>query len=133
MTQEGFIRQESRKHGIKRTIKIPAIVASAMLQYDKTHAKLKSGVGVFGSFNAFSCFNNDTVDIEIALDYAEEKTFPVPSGSMISMDEIDFQGFNITNLDAGAAVTENKITFTAIYEPPVLREKLTSYKMRGGK
>lgn len=133
MTQEVFLRNESRKKGIKRTIKIPAILASGMLQYDRTHDKMKSGVGVFGVYNAITIMNNDVVDVEIALDYAEEKTYPVPNGSQISIDEIDYQSFNITNLDAGTAVTENKITVMAIYEPPVKRDKVTSYKRWGGK
>jgi hypothetical protein len=133
MTQEVFLRRESRKLGIKRTIKVPAILASGTKQYDKTDAKLKSGIAVFGSFNSVSVFNNDTVDIEIALDYAEEKTFPVPNGSSLSMDEIDYQSFNIVNLDAGNAVTANKITVSAIYEPSLKRDKLSSYKRRGGK
>jgi hypothetical protein len=133
MTQEVFLRKESRKLGIKRTIKVPSIVASGTKQYDKTHDKLKGGIAVFGSFNSVTVFNNDTVDIEIALDYAEEKTFPVPNGSSLSMDEIDYQSFNIVNLDAGNAVTANKITVSAIYEPSLLRDKLTSYKLRGGK
>jgi hypothetical protein len=133
MTQEVFLRNESRKKGIKRTIKIPAIVASGMLQFDRTHDKMKSGVGVFGVYNAITIMNNDVVDIEIALDYAEEKTYPVPNGSQISIDEIDYQSFNITNLDAGTAVTENKITVMAIYEPPVKRDKVSSYKRFGGK
>lgn len=133
MTQEVFLRRESRKLGVKRTIKIPAIAASAMLQYDKTHAKIKSGVGVFGSYNAITIMNNDTVDVEIALDYAEEKTYPVPNGSQLSIEEIDYQGFNITNLDAGTAVTENKITIIATYEPSLLRDKKINYKRRGGK
>jgi hypothetical protein len=133
MTQEAYIRSESRKLGIKRTIKVPAIVASGTKQYDKTHDKLKSGVGVFGSFNAITVFNNDVVDVEIALDYAEEKTFPVPNGSQLSIDEIDYQSLNIVNLDAGTAVTANKITISAIYEPSLKRDKLTTYKRRGGK
>ena len=133
MTQEAYLRTESRKLGIKRTIKVPAILAGATKQYDKTDVKLKSGIAVFGSFNSVSVFNNDTVDIEIALDYAEEKTFPVPNGSSLSMDEIDYQSFNIVNLDAGNPVTENKITVSAIYEPSLLRDKKIDYKRRGGK
>ena len=133
MTQEAYLRTESRKLGIKRTIKVPAILAGGMIQYDKTHVKLKSGIAVFGSFNSVTVFNNDTVDIEIALDYAEEKTFPVPNGSSLSMDEIDYQSFNIVNLDAGNPVTENKITVSAIYEPSLLRDKKLNYKRRGGK
>jgi hypothetical protein len=133
MTQEAYIRKESRKLGIKRTIKVPAIVAGGMKQYDKTHDKLKSGIGVFGIFNAITIFNNDVVDVEVALDYAEEKTFPVPNGSQLSIDEVDYQSFNVINLDAGTAVTANKITISAIYEPSLKRDKLTSYKSRGGK
>jgi hypothetical protein len=133
MTQEVYIRGESRKQGIKRTIKVPIIAAGATKQYDKTHDKLKSGVGVFGSFNAITVMNNDAVDIELVLDYAEEKTYPIPNGSQLSIDEIDYQSFNVVNLDAGTAITADKITVIAIYEPPLLREKFTSYKMRGDK
>ena len=133
MTQEVFIRKQSRVKGIKRTIKIPGIAASKMLQYDRTHDKMKSGVGVFGVYNSITIMNNDTVDVEVALDFAEEKTYPVPNGSQLSIDEIDYQGFNITNLDAINAVTADKITVIAIYEPPLKRDKLTSYKKFGGK
>ena len=132
MSQISLIREESRKRGAKRTIKVPAIVASGMLQYTKDHAKLKGVIRQYGAFNQVVIINNDVVDIQIELDFAENKTYPVSKASSLSIDEITFQEFNITNLDAGAGVTANKITIIASYEAPLIRERLQPKKMLGG-
>jgi len=132
MSQISLIREESRKRGAKRTIKVPAIVASGMLQYTKDHDKLKGVIKTYGAFNSFVCINNDVVDVEVALDFAEGKTYPIPKTSSLSIDEIMYQEFNLRNLDAGAAVTANKITIIASYEAPLIREKIQPKKLLGG-
>lgn len=123
----------SREVGIKRTIKVGGIAAGAVLQYDRNHSKLKQGVREYGSYNAINIVNNDIVDVEIALDYSANKTYLIPDGALINIDEIDYREFDITNLDSGTAVTANKIRVTVIYEAPLERERLKDYKQLGGR
>lgn len=123
----------SKQVGIKRTIKIAGIAAGATLQYDRNSAKLKQGIREYGAYNAINIVNNDVVDVEIALDYSANKTYLVPDGAMISIDEIEYREFDITNLDAGVVVTANKIRVTVMYEAPLERERLRDYKQLGGR
>lgn len=133
MTQVSLIREESKRRGAKRTIKVPAIAAGAMKQYTKDHDKIKGVIREYGAFNAITILNNDVVAIEIALDFTEGKTYPIPANSSITIEEITYQEFNITNMDASAAVTANAITLTLTYEAPLERERFKSFKMVGGR
>lgn len=132
-TQDENVAGRSKQVGIKRTIKVGAIAAGATTQYERNHAKLKQGVREYGAYNAINIINNDIVDVEIALDFADNKTYLVPDGAMISIDEVDYREFDITNLDAGTAVTANKIRVTVMYEAPLERERMRSYKQVGGR
>ena len=128
MTQVSFIREESRNKGIKRTIKLPAILAGATRQYTKNDDKIRGAVKEFGYFNQITILNNGLVDIEVSLDFTEAKTYPVPATSSIALDEVMFQEFNVVNLDAGNPTVVNKITIIASYENPLLREKMKTKK-----
>lgn len=131
--QVSLVEGRSKLVGIKRTIKIPAIGVEAILQYERNHPKLRAGVREYGAYNAISILNNDVVNVQIALDFADNKTYVVPKGALINIDEIDYREFDIENLDDTVAVTANKIRVTVIYEAPLERERLTSFKMLGGR
>lgn len=124
MTQVSLIRKEVRDKGAKRTIKLAAIAASATKQYTKNDPKLKGVIREYGHFNQITVVNNGAIDIQIELDFTENKTYPVPGTSSISLDEVIFQEFNITNLDAGNPTVINKITVIPAYEKSLLREPI---------
>lgn len=132
MTQISFIRTESDKKGAKRTIKLAAIPAASFVQYTKDHAKLRGVIGEYGYFNQVTILNSGAINIEISLDFAEDKTYPVPASSSISIDEVMFQGFNVVNLDAVNPTIINMITVTPSFESPLLREKIKTKKMMLG-
>jgi hypothetical protein len=77
MSQISLVREEARNKGSKRTIKLPAIAAAGVLQYSRDHVKLKGVISEYGYFNQVTVLNNGAVDIEIALDFTEAKTYPV--------------------------------------------------------
>lgn len=133
MTQYSLVEAESKKRGAKRTIKLPAILAGKMLQYTRNHGKLKQVIREFGYFNQLTVINTGAVNIEIALDFTEEKTYPIPATSTISLDEIMYQEFNITNLDGAAATVKDKITVIATYESPLARERMKKFIQIGGR
>lgn len=131
--QVSLVEGRSKLVGIKRTIKIPAIATEATLQYERNHAKLRAGIREYGAYNAISILNNDAVNVEVALDFADNKTYVVPKGALINIDEIDFREFDIKNLDDTVAVTANKIRVTVIYEAPLERERISNFKSLGGR
>lgn len=134
MSQISLVEKESRSKGAKRTIKLAAIAANGFVQYTKNHAKLKGVIREFGYFNQVTILNNGAVDIEISLDYQENKTYPVVATSSISLDEIMFQEFNITNLDAANPTIIDKITVICGFERPLQREEIKTKKtMLGGR
>ena len=137
MGQVSLVREESRGKGAKRTIKLAAIAASGLIQYTKDSVKLKGVISEYGFFNQITVLNNGAVDIEIALDYSEAKTYPIPAASSISLDEVNYQGFNIVNLDAGNPTVIDKITVIPAFERTTLREPMKTkkeiYKDIGGR
>lgn len=134
MTNVSFIREDSRNKGLKRTIKLAAINAGATKQYTKTDAKIKNVISQFGYFNQITVLNNGAVDIEIALDFSEDKCYPVPATSSIALDEVMYQEFNVVNLDGANPTVVNKITVICAHERTLLREQMKTKKemYRGG-
>lgn len=131
--QVSLIREQSKKRGAKRTIKLAAIAAKGMIQYTKDHEKLRNVIREYGAFNVITILNHGSIDIEIALDFVEGKTYPVPNKSSLSLDEVTYQEFNVVNLDAANPTVDNEITVVAIYEPPEVRERMRTHKHIGGR
>lgn len=129
MSQVSLVRLEQRNKGAKRTIKLPAIAAGATKQYAKSHSKLKGVIREYGVFNQMTILNNGAINIEVSLDYADSKTYPVPGNSTISLDEITFSEFNIVNIDTGTTVID-EITVIPAFEPRMLRERIKTKKER---
>ena len=128
MSQISLVREEARGKGAKRTIKLAAIAAAGLVQYTKDHAKLKGVISEYGFFNQVTVLNNGAVDVEIVLDYSEAKTYPIPGASSICLEEVNFQEFNVVNLDAGNATVVNKITVIPAFERTTVREPMKTKK-----
>ena len=124
MSQVSLIREEVRSKGAKRTIKLAAIAAGAFVQYNKDHAKIKGVLNEYGYFNQITVLNNGAVDVEIALDYSDAKTYPIPGASSISLDEVSYQEFNVVNLDGANPTVIDMITVIAGFERTTLREPM---------
>jgi len=116
-------RRESLRKGAKRTIYLPSITAGEFLQYTPDHAKIRGLIRKYGYMNFFSVINNDSVNIQIELDYDRNKSYPVASSSVITVDEVEFLGFNVKNLNSSTNTTANKIIVIVGYEPPIMRER----------
>ena len=128
MSQISLVREEARSKGAKRTIKLAAIAAAGLVQYTKDHVKLKGVISEYGFFNTVTVINNGSIDVEISLDYSEAKTYPVPGSSNISLDEVNFQGFNVVNLNAASPTVVDTITIIPSFEKSLVREKMKTKK-----
>jgi hypothetical protein len=128
MSQISLVREEARGKGSKRTIKLAAIAAAGTVQYTKNHTKLKGVINEYGYFNQITVLNNGAVDVEISLDFTDAKTYPVVGSSSISLDEVNFQGFNIVNLDPVNPTVVDKITVIPAFERITLREPMKTKK-----
>ena len=128
MSQISLVREEARVKGAKRTIKLEAIAALGIVQYTKDHVKLKGVISEYGFFNQITVLNNGAIDVEIALDYSEAKTYPIPGSSSIGLDEVNFQEFDVVNLDAVNATIVNKITVIPSFERTTVRETMKTKK-----
>jgi len=128
MSQISLVREEARGKGAKRTIKLAAIAASGTVQYTKDNSKLIGVISEYGYFNQITVLNNGAVDVEIALDFSDAKTYPIPAASSISLDEVNFQEFNVVNLDTGNATVVDMITVIPAFERTTLREPMKTKK-----
>ena len=128
MSQISLVREEARGKGAKRTIKLAVIAAGSNVQYTKNHSKLKGVISEYGFFNQIAVLNNGAVDIEISLDFTNSKTYPIPGASSIALDEINFQEFDINNLDPINDTVAGVITVVPAFERSTLREKMKTKK-----
>lgn len=128
MSQISLIREESRGKGAKRTIKLAAIAAGGTKQYDYNDAKLRGVIREYGYFNQISVMNNGAIDIEISLDFADAKTYPIAGASSLSLDEVNYQSFNVVNLDAVNPTIIDKITVVCTHERSLEREPMKTKK-----
>lgn len=120
MTQQSLIKNSISG---KRTISLAAITATKMVQYTSNHMKLVSLLKTTGFLTSITVLNNDEINIELQLDYSENKEYFVPSKSSIALTEVHYEGFNIVNLDDAIDSTAGRITVIAGYEMPLSKEK----------
>ena len=119
------LRQEVRRRGYKRTIALKALTAGAMVQYDRNSEDLQPGIKQYGEYNAITIMNlSTTVNLRVNLDYAPEKVYIVPAGSTMTIDEITFQEFDVTNMSGTYGLNADEAWVTVAWEPPLLRERM---------
>ena len=116
-------KRESYRKGGKRTILLPSIEPGDFRQYTHEHPKLSGLVKTYGLFNSITVINNTSADLMIELDYSKEKSYLVVSHSTISVDEVEYLGFNVKNVASDVASEANQCTIIVAYEPGLLRER----------
>jgi len=116
-------KRESYRKGGKRTILLPSIEPGDFRQYTHEHPKLSGLVKTYGLFNSITVINNTSADLMIELDYSKDKSYLVVSHSTISIDEVEYLGFNVRNVASDVASEANQCTIIVAYEPGLLRER----------
>jgi len=116
-------KRESYRKGGKRTILLPSIEPGDFRQYTHEHPKLSGLVKTYGLFNSITVINNTSADLMIELDYSKDKSYLVVSHSTISIDEVEYLGFNVKNVASDVASEANQCTVIVAYEPGLIRER----------
>jgi len=116
-------KRESYRKGGKRTILLPSIEPGDFRQYTHEHPKLSGLVKTYGLFNSITIINNTSADLMIELDYSKDKSYLVVSHSTLSVDEVEYLGFNVRNVASDVASEANQCTIIVAYEPGLLRER----------
>jgi len=116
-------KRESFRKGGKRTILLPSIDPGDFLQYTHEHPKLSGLVKTYGLFNSLTAINNTSADLMIELDYSKDKSYLVVAHSTLVVEEVEYLGFNVRNINADVATEANQCTIVVAYEPPLIRER----------
>jgi len=58
--------------------------------------------------------NGSRLDIEIQLDYV--KSYPIPSGGILNLSNLRYEGFNVKNMSSAAALGADLVIITAEVE-----------------
>ena len=116
-------KRESYRKGGKRTILLPSIEPGDFRQYTHEHPKLSGLVKTYGLFNSITVINNTSADLMIELDYSKDKSYLVVSHSTLSVDEVEYLGFNVKNVASDIASEANQCTIIVAYEPGLIRER----------
>ena len=116
-------KRESYRKGGKRTILLPSIEPGDFRQYTHEHPKLSGLVKTYGLFNSITVINNTSADLMIELDYSKDKSYLVVSHSTLSVDEVEYLGFNVRNVASDIASEANQCTIVVAYEPGLIRER----------
>ena len=116
-------KRESYRKGGKRTILLPSIAPGDFLQYTHEHPKLSGLVKTYGLFNSMTVINNTSADLLIELDFTKDKSYLVVSHSTLGVEEVEYLGFNVYNINSDVATEANQCTIVVAYEPPLIRER----------
>ena len=116
-------KRESYRKGGKRTILLPSIEPGDFIQYTYQHPKLSGLVKTYGLFNSITVINNTSADLMIELDYSKDKSYLVVSHSTLSVDEVEYLGFNVKNVASDVGSEANQCTVIVAYEPGLIRER----------
>jgi len=116
-------KRESYRKGGKRTILLPSIAPGDFLQYTYEHPKLSGLVKTYGLFNTITVINNTSADLMIELDYSKDKSYLVVSHSTLVVEEVEYLGFNVWNINSDIATEANQCTIIVAYEPSLIRER----------
>ena len=116
-------KRESYRKGGKRTILLPSIAPGDFLQYTYEHPKLSGLVKTYGVFNSLTAINNTSADLLIELDYSKNKSYLVVSHSTLGVEEVEYLGFNVYNINSDVATEANQCTIVVAYEQPLIRER----------
>jgi len=116
-------KRESYRKGGKRTILLPSIDPGEFIQYTYEHPKLSGLVKTYGLFNAITVINNTSADLLIELDFSKDKSYLVVAHSTLVIEEVEYLGFNVRNINADVATEANQCTIVVAYEPPLIRER----------
>ena len=116
-------KRESYRKGGKRTILLPSLDPGEFIQYTYEHPKLSGLVKTYGLFNSLTTINNTSADLLIELDYSKDKSYLVVAHSTLVIEEVEYLGFNIRNINADVATEANQCTIIVAYEPPFVRER----------
>jgi len=116
-------KRESYRKGGKRTILLPSIDPGDFLQYTHEHPKLSGLVKTYGLFNSLTAINNTSADLMIELDYSKDKSYLVVAHSTLVVEEVEYLGFNVRNINADVATEANQCTIVVAYEPTLIRER----------
>ena len=116
-------KRESYRKGGKRTILLPSIDPGDFLQYDYQHPKLSGLVKTYGLFNTITVINNTSADLMIELDYSKDKSYLVVTHSTLTVEEVEYLGFNVKNVASDVATEANQCTIIVAYEPSLIRER----------
>ncbi|MCD6137172.1 MAG: hypothetical protein J7J91_01095 [Deltaproteobacteria bacterium] len=116
-------KRESYRKGGRRTILLPSISPGDFIQYTYEHPKLSGLIKTYGVFNSMSVINNTDADLMIEFDYSKDKSYLVVSHSTLSVEEVEYLGFNVINVASDIATEANQCTIIVAYEPPLIRER----------
>jgi len=122
MAQTSNVKRQSQRQGVHHLIDVGVLAATAMNQYDRDGTELRAINRQFGAMNFFSIVNGSTVALAIDLDYTTLKRTIIPASSMITVDSVMFQEFNLTNLSATTATVAGDVYITVGFERPLMRE-----------
>jgi hypothetical protein len=118
-----LVRNLSRQGGIKHPISLGALAAKDMTQYERNCDDLKSLNRQYGAMNFINVINNSSVNIAIDLDFTQQKRYVVMASSIVNIDMVMFQEFNVTNLHASTNITDGEVLLVVGYERPLMRER----------
>jgi len=117
------VRSLSVQQGVKHPINLGALAAKAMTQYERNCDDLKSLNRQYGAMNFMNIINNSSVNIAVDLDFTTQKRYVVMASSIVNIDMVMFQEFNVTNLNASTAISDGEVRLVVGYERPLMRER----------
>jgi len=108
------------------TIKLPAVSAGDFAVYDIDSSAALTAARKYKPLDFIQITNNDSMDIEICLDFAD--TFLVPKGVIKTISERPFYSVKVKNIGTGST-TADKIVLTLQRMPITTDQYIRKFKL----
>lgn len=115
------LRQRSLRSGMKRVFSLAVLTAGSFVQYTREDAAIRGALQDYGEFNSMFVSNNSDEVIAVDLDFTTSKRTIIPAHVIMTIDQVSYLEFQVTNLSA-TDTTAGEVIITAINERPLSRE-----------
>jgi hypothetical protein len=106
---------------MKRVFSLAVLTAGSFVQYTREDAAIRGALQDYGEFNSMFVSNNSDEVIAVDLDFTTSKRTIIPAHVIMTIDQVSYLEFQVTNLSA-TDTTAGEVIITAINERPLSRE-----------
>ena len=103
----------------KTGIKIPVYIPTLAVAEEKIYSMESDEIRALRNFpagNQITITNSSDQPVKLRLNYSDTSSYLLPAGSLLTIDNIEYQAFSVTNM-GDAEITENTVLVHVVWQP----------------